>query len=126
MWMNTLNSRKALDYHKGVIETTTCMNEALSLDGKNGFKILAENLLLQLDNCGSENMFSKFSKKLCTSMTFTFPHVMQHFQLCQTTKPTPFLLTHIPDLKNYIDGYLCDGSDALVGPSRPLQCRFYM
>ncbi len=163
MVLKALNSRIALDHHQGVSQNLIFMQEDTEQGGQCGFKPLPENLLLQLDNCGSENknhylfaflsllvargafkmiqvgflmvghthedidaMFSKFSEKLRTSMTFTFPHLMQHFQSCQATRPTPFLLTHVPDFKGFIDGYLCDSKDALVGHSKPLQIRFYM
>ena len=161
--LKALNSRKALDHHQGDIHIATTIDEVVDKQKQHKFRQLPENLLLQLDNCGSENknrylfaylsllvargtfkmiqvgflmvghthedidaMFSKFSEKLRTSMTFTFPHLMQHFQSCQTTRPTPFMLTHVPDFKSYIDGYLCDSKDALVGHSKPLQFRFYM
>ena len=161
--LNALNSRKALDLHHQGLHTTPHMEDTAIQEGQQGFKRLPENLLLQLDNCGSENknrflfaylsllvargtfkmiqvgflmvghthedidaMFSKFSEKLRTSMTFTFPHLMQHFQLCQSTRPAPFLLTHVPDFKSYIEGFLCDSKDTLVGHSKPLHFRFYM
>lgn len=66
-------------------------------------------------------MFSRFSEKLRKSMTYTFPHLMDVFRSCEIASPAPFLMTHVPDFKSFVDGYLCDGADALiVGHSRPL------
>ena len=71
-------------------------------------------------------MFSRFSERLRIRMTFTFSHLMEHFQKCKSLAPTPFLMTQVPDFKSFVEGYLCDGQDALVGHSKPLQFRFYM
>ena len=71
-------------------------------------------------------MFSRFSERLRTEMTFTFPHLMEHFQKCESSAPAPFLMTQVPDFKSFVQGYLCDGQDSLVGHSKPLQFRFYM
>ena len=66
-------------------------------------------------------MFSRFSERLQTKMTSTFPHLMEHFQKCESLAPAPFLMTQVPDFKTFIQGYLCDGQDSLVGHSKPLQ-----
>ena len=71
-------------------------------------------------------MFSRFSERLQTEMMFTFPHLMEHFQKCESSAPAPILMTQVPDFKSFVQGYLCDGQDSLVGHSKPLQFRFYM
>jgi len=127
------------------------------------FNKLSDVLLLQLDNCGSENknrylfaylsllvargvfqmvqlgflmvrhthedidaLFSRFSEKLRTNCTFTFPHLMQSFNECVSMNPAPFLVKEVPDFKKFMEGYMCDGKDRLIGHSKPLQFRFYM
>ena len=71
-------------------------------------------------------MFSRFSEKLRVTQTYTLPHLMDTLRNSSSSSPAPFLLTKIPDFKQYCDGYLCDGQDILVGHSKPLQFRFFM
>ena len=71
-------------------------------------------------------MFSRFSEKLRVTQTYTFPHLMDTLRNISSSSPAPFLLTKIPNFKQYCDGYLCDGQDILVGHSKPLQFRFFM
>ena len=35
-------------------------------------------------------------------------------------------MTQVPDFKSFVQGYLCDGQDTLVGHSKPLQFHFFM
>jgi len=51
---------------------------------------------------------------------------MQSFNDCISMHPAPFLVKEVPDFKGYVDGYICDGKERLVGHSKPLQFRFYM
>lgn len=127
------------------------------------FKRLPRTLLLQLDNCGSENknryvfaylsllvargvfdivqlgflmvghthedidaLFSRFSEKLRKKTTFTFPHLMKLFNECVSMQPAPFLLQKVASFKDFVKGCLHDGTDSLVGHSKPLQFRFHM
>ena len=66
-------------------------------------------------------MFSRFLERLQKEMTFTFPHLMEHFQKCESLAPAPFFMTQFSDFKSFVQGYLCDGQDSLVGHSKPLQ-----
>ena len=65
-------------------------------------------------------MFSRFSKRLQKEMTFTFPHLMEHFQKCESSAPASFLMTQVLDFKSFVQGYLCDGQDTLVAHSKSL------
>ena len=71
-------------------------------------------------------MFNRFLEKLRVTQTYTLPHLMDTLRNSSSLSPAPFLLTKIPDFKQYCDGYLCDGQDILVGHSKPLQFRFFM
>ena len=71
-------------------------------------------------------MFSRFSERLQAEMTFTFPHLMEHLKKCESLAPAPFLMTQVLDFKSFVQGYLCDRQDNLVGHSKPLQFCFYM
>ena len=71
-------------------------------------------------------MFSRFSEKLRVGQTFTLPHLMDTLRTSSTSCPTPFLLTQVPDFKNFCDGYLCEGQEALIVHSKPLQFFFFM
>ena len=71
-------------------------------------------------------LFSRFSERLRTEMIFTFPHLMDHFLQCESSAPAPFFMTQVPDFKSFVQGYMCDGQDTLVGHSKPLQFRFFM
>ena len=71
-------------------------------------------------------MLSRFSERLQTQMTFTFPHLMEHFQKCESSKVAPFFMTQVFDFKAFVQGYLSDGQDRLIGHSKPLQFFFYM
>ena len=71
-------------------------------------------------------MFKKFLEKLRTSMTFTFPHLMQHFQSCQTTRPTPFMLTHVEHMYLISRVTLMDTCVILKMHLLGTQFRFYM
>ena len=71
-------------------------------------------------------MFSIFSQKLRVGQNFTLPHLMDTLRTSSTSCPAPFLLTQVPDFKNFCDGYLCDGQEALIGHSKPLQFFFFI
>ena len=71
-------------------------------------------------------LFSRFSEQLRTSHTVTLPHLMRTFNECTNCRPAPFLMTEVFDFKGFIDGYLCDGQDKLIGHSKPLHFRFFM
>ena len=64
--------------------------------------------------------FSRFSERLRIEMTFTFPRSMKHFQKCESLAVAPSLMTQVFDFKSFVQGYLCDGQESLVGHSKPL------
>ena len=66
-------------------------------------------------------MFNRFSEKLRVGQTFTFPHVMDTLRKSTSSSPAPFVLTEVPNFKGFVDGYLQDGQDMLVGHAKPLQ-----
>ena len=51
-------------------------------------------------------MFSRFSEKLRVGQTFTLAHLMDTLRTSSTSCLAPFLLTQVPDFKNFCDGYL--------------------
>lgn len=71
-------------------------------------------------------MFSRFSEKLRTSQVYTFGNLMETFMKCSCCAPVPYLMQEIPDFKRFIDGYLCDGPETLIGHKKPLQFRFFL
>ena len=71
-------------------------------------------------------LFSRFSEEIRTTQVFSFPHLMQKFNECTQSHPTPFLMQQVPNFKEFVKGYLHEGADKLVGHSKPLQFRFYM
>ena len=71
-------------------------------------------------------MFGRYLEKLRTQKVYTLPHLMELFQNCASSIPTPFLLTKVPNFKQFVEGFLCDGEHELVGHSKPLQFRFIM
>ena len=60
-------------------------------------------------------MFSNFSKRLRTSQVHTFLDLMELFTLSSYLSPTPYLIEEVPNLKGFIDGYLCNGLEKLGG-----------
>ena len=41
-------------------------------------------------------MFRRLFERSQTKMTFTFPHLMEHFKKCESLTQTPFLMTQVP------------------------------
>ena len=60
-------------------------------------------------------LFSRFSEQLRTSHTVTLPHLMKTFNECTSYRPTPFFMIEVFYFKGFINGYLCDGQDKLIG-----------
>lgn len=73
---------------------------------------------------GVDALFSRFSERLQTKMIFTFPHLMDHFLQCESSTPAPFFMTPVLDFKSFVQGYMCDGQDTLVGHSKPYNSIF--
>ena len=59
-------------------------------------------------------------------MIFTFLYLIDQFVQCESSAPVPYLITQVLDFKSFVQGYLCNGQDTLVGNSKPLQFCFFM
>ena len=71
-------------------------------------------------------LLSFFLEEIRSTQVFTFPHLMQKFNECTQSHPTPFLMQQVPDFKGFVKGYLHEGIGKIVRHSKPLQFRFYM
>lgn len=70
-------------------------------------------------------LFGHYSENLRKQSIYTLSQLMDVFDGCsQKSRPLSYLIQEVPDFKTFVEGYIPEGANELVGHSKPLQFRF--
>jgi hypothetical protein len=70
-------------------------------------------------------MFERWSYKLKANNYPTLPLLIKSFMDAEKQPVIPHLIEEVPNLKAFVDGYLCSGNDTLQGHTNAQQFKFY-
>lgn len=70
-------------------------------------------------------MFGRWSSKLKSNSYPTIPLLMKSFMDAEEKPVIPHLIEEVPDFKGFLEGYLCDGKETLIGHTKGQQFKFY-